>query len=553
VSSTEGKIPKHSGTLTLSWTNKHLRLLSHEGGTYEWVDPKDFRVSEVRLLQDEKSVGTVHAEKNRAKDNLLIRGDSLHALTSLLRIPEFAEEYEGKVKLVYIDPPFNTGQAFTHYDDGLEHSVWLTMLRDRLVQIRKLLSDDGSVWVHLDDYEVHRARVVIDEIFGSQNFVASIVWRSADTGNYDAKQFSVDHNTILVYSRNAGWRANPVVRTEAQSSHYANPDNDPRGPWFDGNPLGSPNPRENLRYNIESPTGHLIKHPPNGWRWSRETLDKKLGTGEVRFSPDGKRIILRTYLWEQKDLPPSTLWDDTSITGSNRKAKNELKKLFNLQAKQVFDTPKPESLMRRILEIATNPGDVVLDCFAGSGTTAAVAHKMGRRWATVEWSAENLANFTLPRLEKVVNGSDQGGISEVINWNGGDGFRVMDIAPSVYEIYGNSVLLSESVTAGELAESVAAQLGFDYEPDGVFAATKGRMRLAVIDGVFNNDIARMLTSLLKEKERVTVVATAAEPGSEDLLLGLSSGSKLRKVPRDLAKLSAKRSQVVQLVLEGLEG
>jgi len=142
---------KYTGALSLTWANKHLRLLSHEDGSYEWVEPSDFRVSEVRLLHNVTSVGAVHPDRSRAKDNLLIRGESLHALTSLLRVPEFAAEYEGKVKLVYIDPPFNTGQAFTHYDDGLEHSVWLTMLRDRLVQIKRLLSDDGSVWVHLDD------------------------------------------------------------------------------------------------------------------------------------------------------------------------------------------------------------------------------------------------------------------------------------------------------------------------------------------------------------------------------------------------------------------
>jgi len=195
--------------------------------------------------------------------------------------------------------------------------------------------------------------------------------------------------------------------------------------------------------------------------------------------------------------------------------------------------------------------DIVLDCFAGSGTTAAVAHKMGRRWVTCEWSAENIATFALPRLEKVVNGEDAGGISEDVEWEGGGGFRLLDVAPSVYEVDGSTVLLSDTVTAGELAESVAAQLNFEYEPDGVFIGRKGRMRLAVIDGVLNEDIVRILVGALGEKERVTVVATASEPGAEDLLRNLCQGSRVRKVPRDLARLSARRSQVVQLVLDGL--
>lgn len=208
--------------------------------------------------------------------------------------------------------------------------------------------------------------------------------------------------------------------------------------------------------------------------------------------------------------------------------------------------------MERIIAIGTNPGDIVLDCFAGSGTTAAVAHKMGRRWVTCEWSAENVANFTLPRLEKVVKGEDPGGITEQVGWAGGGGFRLLDIAPSVYEVDGASILLAEAVTAGQLAESVAAQLSFDYEPDGVFVGKKGRMRLALIDGVLNDDIVNLLVGALGEKERVTVVATAAEPGAEDLLRNLVTGSKVRKVPRDLARLSARRSEVVQLVLDGLE-
>jgi adenine-specific DNA-methyltransferase len=218
------------------------------------VEPSDYRVAEVRLLHDVTTVGEVGSV--RASDDLLIRGDALNALTSLARLPEFAREYLGKVKLAYIDPPFKTQQSFLHYDDALEHSVWLTMMRDRLLQIKELLSDEGSVWVHCDDAEQHRLRCVMDEVFGQSNYVGTIVWRSSDNSNNDAKQFSTDHNYLLVYAKSDNWLSERQEASPEQVGHFSNPDNDPRGPWFDGNPLNSPNPRENLRYTITSPTGH---------------------------------------------------------------------------------------------------------------------------------------------------------------------------------------------------------------------------------------------------------------------------------------------------------
>ena len=207
--------------------------------------------------------------------------------------------------------------------------------------------------------------------------------------------------------------------------------------------------------------------------------------------------------------------------------------------------------MERIIHLASRPGDIVLDCFAGSGTTSAVAQKMGRRWVAAEWAATTIADFALPRLERVVKGDDPGGVTEPIGWRGGGGFRLLDVAPSVYTVDDAMVLLSESVTAGELAESVAAQLGFAYELDGALCGRRNAMRLAVIDGVLNDDIVQLLVGALDEKERLTVVATAAEPGAEDSLRKLRPGSRFRKVPRDLARLSRRRSEVVQLVLDGL--
>jgi adenine-specific DNA-methyltransferase len=517
--------------LELTWPGKDQFLLSprDEGGKPVWVDKHHPAAVEVRLTEFTATHGDTPADHTA---NLLFSGDSLDALRILARTPEYAREYRGKVKLVYIDPPFNTMQTFEHYDDWMSHSTWLSFMRDRLLLIKELMAPDGSIWVHLDDAEQHRMRCLMDEVFGADRFVATVIWRSADTGNYDAKTFSVDHNSILIYARNGEWRSKGVERNEQQSSHYSNPDNDPRGAWFDGNPLGSPNPRVNLQYDITSPTGHQIKHPPNGWRWSRETLHEKLSSGVVRFSYDGKRIIYRTYLLEQKPLPPSTLWNDTKETGSNRKAKNELKRLFGLSAKQVFDTPKPERLLERIIHIATNPGDIVLDVFAGSGTTAAVAHKMGRRWITCELSPATVESFTLPRLKKVINGEDSGGISGSVDWHGGGGFRTVTVLPSAYNVTELGVLLEDWVLA-DFARLIASQLGFDYQLDPPFCGRRGRMRLACFPDSAGVEEAASALSALTPEERVTIVSPVLLDGIENYVRENSRGSRVMKAPRDV--------------------
>lgn len=525
------------GRLELTWTNKPLRLLAHEDGSYEWVNPSDYRVAEVRLLHDVTTVGAVR--NVRAGNNLLIRGDALNALASLTRIPEYARQVVGKVKLAYIDPPFNTQQSFLQYDDALEHSVWLTMMRDRLLQVRDLLAADGTVWVHLDQSEVHYCKVVLDEVMGRGNFVGEIVWRAADSSNNDAKQFSVDHNTILVYSREPGWRSVPLSRTEEHNAHYSNPDNDPRGDWFQGN-VSSPNPRANLRYVIDESFGWAgtpIEPPANGWRWQASTAREKIDSGQIIFReevPGKPRLIHKTYLADQGGLAPSSLWGDIEATGHNRQAKYELKKLFpETKTADLFKTPKPERLLFTILQVATKPGDLVLDFFLGSGTTAAVAAKTGRRWIGVEWAADTLATFALPRMTRVVQGDDPGGVTELAGWEGGGGFRVLDVAPSMFQADDGLVFLADWMTNGTLAEATAAQLGFDYENDPPFSGRKGRTRLAVIDGVANEPVVRLLTGALPERERVVICGTGIDPAARPILRELRPGSTLRKIPAAL--------------------
>jgi adenine-specific DNA-methyltransferase len=502
--------------LELNWPNKDKFLLvpKNEHGKPVWVERTHPAAHEVRLTAFAGEHGVVN-DKNPYADHLLFTGDSLDVLRVLNEVPEFHTEYRGKIRLIYNDPPFNTGRAFTHYDDWMEHSTWLSLMRDRLLLMKELLAPDGSIWMHLDDGEAHRMRCLLDEIFGAGNFVAEVSWRSTDSSSNNAKGFAKDHNSILVYGKQANWRPNQLPDSE-KSGHYKNPNGDPRGPWYDGRDVQNPKLRPNLMYNVETPSGKIIKHPKNGWRWSRETLDEKLASGEVFFNSNETAIKRISYLWEQEGLPPSDYWYRIEETGSSRGAKNHLKTLFpSYLTPDLFDTPKPELLMQKILMVGSNAGDIVLDVFGGSGATAAVAHKMGRRWITAEILPETVEAFTLPRLEKVINGEDAGGM----------------------------VLLAEWATNGKFAKAVAAQLGFGFEfAAAPFCGSRNRMRLAVIDGVLGSEEVREIASYLTEGERVTIVAKVVLPGAEEALAGLAKGSRIRKAPRDLLIDSQRRSK-----------
>ena len=522
-------MPTYDGRLELTWTNKHLRLLAHEDGSYEWVSPSDYRVAEVRLLNEVKAVGEVG--KVRAADNLLIRGDALSALTSLARLPEFANEYLGKVRLAYLDPPFNTGEMFPDYDDALEHSVWLTMLRDRLLQVRELLSSLGSVWVHLDDNEMAYCRVIMDEIFGRESFVATVIWEKADSPRNSARQLSNDHDYILVYAKSPEWAPHRLPRTVESDSIYSNPDDDPRGPWLPGDPYAN-KPYSKGRFEIVGPTGRTFSPPPGRyWRTSQERLANLNAEGRIWWGPNGgARPSIKRYLSEVGDLVPRTLWKKEQV-GSNRTSKNEIRALF--PGAPAFDTPKPETLMEHILLIGSQPGDIVLDCFVGSGTTAAVAHKMGRGWIAIERESAAIETFALPRLRRVVEGTDPGGVTKVCGWAGGGGFRVLEVAASMFEADRGLVYLADWMTNGALAEATAAQLGFEYEPAPPFVGRKGRTRLAVVDGVVNDAVVGLLVNALPEAERVVICGTAIDPEARPILRELRPGSTLRKIPSAL--------------------
>lgn len=373
-----------------------------------------------RPVAGEGDVSSEEAMEFLDTDNLIIKGNNLLAIASLLK------RYEGKVKCIYIDPPYNTGNDGFNYNDKFNHTTWLVFMKNRLEIARRLLANDGSIWITLDDVESHYLKVLCDDIFTRDCFVTEVEWRHSDNSNNNALTFSIDTNHILVYSKLPGWKPK-FLNDPEKRKHFSNPDNDPRGAWFDGNPVNNPGLRPNLQFNITTPNGNIIRHPPNGWRWSRETMDEKFATGELRFSEDQTRVIRRTYLSEMEGLPPSTLWTNFDVTGHTRKAKYELKNLFpEIPVTSLFATPKPELLLNYIFDLATDTGDLVLDFFLGSGTTAAVAHKKGLHYIGIE-QMDYIDTFVIPRLEKVVMG-EQGGVSTNVGWQAGGSFIYCELA-----------------------------------------------------------------------------------------------------------------------------
>ena len=509
------QVPRYEGRLELTWTNKDQCLLAHDDGSYEWLPPSDYRVAEVRLLDDVRSVGAT--TKQRAADNLLIEGDALLALTALAKVPEFRKEYWGKVKLVYVDPPFNTQRSWLHYDDALEHSVWLAMMRDRLVQIQNLLADDGSIYVHCDASESHYLKAVMDDVFGRSNFRTEIIWKRT-TAHSDAKTWSQVTDSILFYSMSQTITWNPPYLEHGEdyvAAKYRSVDAGGRRYQLDN--LTSPNPRPNLTYEWKG-----FAAPAFGWRYSVETMTKLDAEGRIWYPQDKtKRPRLKRYLDESKGRLADNLWTDISPVNSQAKEDSG------------YATQKPEKLLQRIIAASSNEEDIVLDCFLGSGTTAAVAHKMGRRWVGIERSRESIEKHTAPRLTKVIDGTDQGGISADQGWEGGSGFRVLRVAPSMFEADGGMVFLSDTMTNGRLAEATAAQLGFDYDSEPPFVGRKGRARLAVIDGIANEGVVKLLVVALAEGERVVVCGTGIDPAARALLKELAPGSTLRKIPAAL--------------------
>ncbi|NLT52256.1 MAG: site-specific DNA-methyltransferase [Ignavibacteria bacterium] len=405
------------------------------------------------LIEDpEKSYGDKNTE------NMLVYGDNLLALKAL------EQDFAGKIKCIYIDPPYNTGNAFDHYDDNLEHSIWLNLIKPRIEILRNLLSEDGSLWISIDDDESHYLKVLCDEIFGRSNYINTIIWHKKHTRSNDAKWLSDNHDFILSYAKNKmNWKRNLLPRSEDTNKGYSNVDNDPRGAWASG-PCHAKTPNIKDIYPIKTPSGRILEPPPGtSWRFSKEKFQELIDSNRIYFGANGNNVPrYKRFITEvQEGLVPLTIWFKDEV-GDNQEAKKEVKQ-FNVS--DIFATPKPERLIERVFQIATNKGDFVLDSFLGSGTTAAVAHKMGRKWIGIELG-EHCHTHCIPRLQKVCEGTDQGGISKAVEWKGGGGFKYYYLAPSLLkqDKYGNWII-EEKYNADMLAAAMAKHNNFKYQPN----------------------------------------------------------------------------------------
>ncbi len=375
-------------------------------------------------------------------DNLIIKGNNLIAINSLKK------RFAGKVKLIYIDPPYNTGKDSFNYNDHFNHSSWLTFMKNRLEIAWELLSDDGTIWMSIDDSESHYLKVLADGIFGRENFLNEVIWQRAYAPVNLKKTFSRSHDTILVYAKNnsSEKELNKVPRKESMIANYKNPDNDPRGVYKADNFSVGPAVKKNI-YEITTPSGRKVL-PPDGysWRFSEERYKELVADNRVYFGKDGSSSpAYKRFLSEVKDgVVAQTLWTYQEV-GHNQDAKKEIKELFDGQA--AFGTPKPEKLIQRIIQLGSDEGDLVLDFFMGSATTQAVSHKMNRQYIGIE-QMDYIETIVVERLKKVIDG-EQGGISKDVDWHGGGSFVYCELKNDVQE-FKNQV--QAATTAKQLVE-----------------------------------------------------------------------------------------------------
>jgi len=498
-----------------------------------WIGKEHRPKLEPRILIEDPALSHHAAFRQGSSDifdNRLIFGDNLLALKAL------EAEFAGKVKCVFIDPPYNTGSAFEHYDDGIEHSLWLSMMRDRLEHLRPLLSEDGSIWITLDDNEVHYLKVVCDEVFGRSNFVATAIWERTTSARNDAEFFSVDQDYVLIYARNRErFVLGRLPRSAAAEAAYSNPDNDPRGPWRENDYkcAKSADERPNLFYPLLHPrTGEEVwPRRTRVWAYGREEHARHVRedrlwwgrTGNYRFP---KLKAFRTDA--PPEMVPRTLWTSADVS-QTRTAKQEMKDLF---PEDPFQTPKPERLLQRVVHLATKPGDLVLDSFSGSGTTGAVAHKMGRRWIMIELG-EHCHTHIIPRMKKVVDGEDPGGVTEAVDWKGGGGFRYFRLGPSLLEKdqWGQWVI-NKDFNPAMLAEAVCKLEGFRYEPSDTVYWQHGKST--------ERDFIYVTTQTLTQEQLEALAQEVGEDRSLLILCGAVRGKAdrytnltVKKIPKEV--------------------
>jgi adenine-specific DNA-methyltransferase len=493
---------KYSGKLELTWVNKE----------------KEINVEPRILVEDKtKSYGDPNTE------NMLIHGDNLIALKALER------DFAGKIKCVYIDPPYNTGAAFEHYDDNVEHSIWLSLMQKRLQLLHTLLSDDGSIWISIDDDEGHYLKVLCDEIFGRQNFVSTVIWEKKFSPQNDAKWLSDCHDFILVYAKSKeNWRPNLLPRTDEMNSRYKNPDNDPRGPWTSGDCLRKDVQASGL-YEITTPSGRICT-PPSGrsWRFSKDTFEKLIAENRIYFGPDGNNVPrVKRFLSDVKQgITAMTIWKCDEV-GHNQEATQEVRAFNNTDP---FETPKPERLLQKILTLASNEGDFVLDSFLGSGTTAAVSQKMKRKWIGVELM-DTAYTHCKKRLDLVIEGKDNGGITKSVNWNGGGGYKFYELAEPL--LVKNPIIpvfeVNPSYSFEMVCEAICKIEAFTYAPADFYHgySTENRFIHVTLEYV-NGEYVADLASKLSEKQSLIIYCLKHQRD-----IALPDNIEIRRIPKDI--------------------
>ena len=480
---------------------------------------------EPRILIENKSLS--NCEQDSDTENMIIHGDNLLALKAL------EKKYEGQVKCIYIDPPYNTGSAFEHYDDNLEHSQWLSLMKPRLEILRNLLSDDGSIWISIDADECHYLKVLCDEVFGRNNFIDEVVWQRSYSPINLKKTLSRCHDSILVYAKNNGtdFELNKLPRTAEANKRYKNPDNDPRGIWKTGDMSVGPRVESNV-YKIVTPSGREV-YPPEGrsWVYSEERYKEMVDDNRIWFGTKGNNVpAVKRFLSETKNgIVAMTLWTRDEV-GDSQEGKKEVK---TININSVFPTPKQERLIERILTLGSNEGDLVLDSFLGSGTTAAVAHKMGRKYIGIEMG-NHAYTHCKKRLDMVISGEDNGGISKSVNWQGGGGYRFYELAPSLINIddFGEAIINPE-YDADMLSAAIALHEGFTYQPDEKLfwkqSIGNENSYLFVTTRHLNSTFLDSIKDTMEENEYLIIACKSYDAGLEKAYKNIT----IKKIPQML--------------------
>lgn len=482
---------------------------------------------EPRILEENPELSNCANDPNT--ENMIIHGDNLLALKALL------PEYEGKVKCIYIDPPYNTGEAFEHYDDSVEHSTWLSLMKPRLELLRMLLDiNNGTIWISIDANESHYLKVLCDEVFGRNNFIDEVIWQRSYAPINLKKTLSRNHDTILVYGKSdKPLILNKLPRSEELNASFSNPDNDPRGPWASG-PIQVGPRIESRVYEIITPNGKKVLPPPQAcWRFSEEKYKEMVDDNRIYFGPSGDNIPrIKRFLTEVKDgVVSMTLWLREDV-GDNQEAKKEIKQLFD---QDIFDTPKPERLIQRILTLGSEEGDIVLDSFLGSGTTTAVAQKMGRRYIGIEMGDHAYTHVEM-RMKKVINGNDGLKLSEALGWKGGGAYKFYELAPSfiVKDEFGNPVI-DNFYNDAKLIKVMCKLMNFTYQPSQTeywkHGMGQGKNYLYVTTQLLTSGMVQQIAQHLTAGESLIICPKKFEPGAEKI----DNRITIKKIPQSVLK------------------